>query len=175
MVSLVQVAPPPGFLKGPPIGSLAPTRGQELSLIHISPAEAEARRLVDAEQTALVEVIRRETAEGALAIEDVSDPHRKAGFDLKVTRADGSLRYIEVKGRRGRTAVELTENEWRQAANHPDRYWLYVVYDCETVPVLYRVPDPFARLLGRQTGAVRINAGDILAAAEGIGGKGLDS
>jgi hypothetical protein len=77
-------------------------------------------------------------------------------------------RYIEVKGRSGRQAVELTENEWRQAANHPDRYWLYVVYDCEKLPVLYRVPDPFNRLLARHTGAVRINAGEILAAAEEI-------
>lgn len=135
-------------------------------ILPLPPEEAEARRLIEAEQIALAEVIDREMAEGARAIEDVSDPHRKAGFDLKVTRADGSVRYIEVKGRRGRAAVELTENEWRQAANHPDRYWLYVVYDCEAVPALYRVPDPFSRLVARQTGAMRINASAILAAAE---------
>jgi hypothetical protein len=60
----------------------------------------------------------------------------------------------------------LTANEWAQAANHRDRYWLYVVYDCETVPALYRVPDPFGRLLAQQTGAVRISAGQVMAAAE---------
>jgi hypothetical protein len=136
-------------------------------VLPLPPQEAEARRLIEAEQIALDEVIRREWAEGALDIEDVSDPHRKAGFDLIVTRADSSKRYIEVKGRQGRQAVELTENEWRQAANHPDRYWLYVVYDCEAAPALYRVPDPFGRLVARQTGAVRINAGEIVAAAEG--------
>jgi len=47
-----------------------------------------------------------------------------------------------------------------------DRYWLYVVYNCDTVPRLYRVPDPFGRLLARQTGALRITAGEIMAATE---------
>ncbi|UCC63636.1 MAG: DUF3883 domain-containing protein [Anaerolineae bacterium] len=63
-------------------------------------------------------------------------------------------------------AVALTANGWAQAANHRDRYWLYVVYHCDTVPQLYRVPDPFRRLLARATGAVRINARDVMAAAE---------
>ena len=90
----------------------------------------------------------------------------EAGFDLKVLRADGTLRYVEVKGRSGAPAVELTENKWAQAANHRDRYWLYAVYHYDTVPQLYRVPDPFGRLLARQTGAVRIRASDVMAAAE---------
>ena len=96
-------------------------------------------------------------------MEDVSDPHLGAGFDLKVLRADGSLRYVEVKGRSGTQAVEMTANEWAQAANHRDRYWLYVVYNCDTVPQLYRVPDPFGSLLAHRSGAVRINASEIMA------------
>jgi superfamily II DNA or RNA helicase len=135
-------------------------------VLALPPAEAERRRDVQAEQIALREVIGREKAEGSELIEDVSDPHLKAGFDLKILRADGSIRYVEVKGRSGAQAVEMTENEWAQAANHRDRYWLYVVYHCDTVPQLYRVPDPFGRLLTRQTGAVRINARDVMAAAE---------
>ena len=127
--------------------------------------EAERRRDVEVENVALAEVIRREQAEGS-TIEDVSAPHLKAGFDLKVLRADGSIRCVEVKGRSGTQAVEMTANEWAQAANHRDRYWLYVVYHCDNVPKLYQVPDPFGRLLTRQTGAVRINASDVMAAAE---------
>jgi len=50
--------------------------------------------------------------------------------------------------------------------NHPDRHWLYVVYHCDTTPTLYQAPDPFGRLLARQTGAVRINASDVIAASE---------
>lgn len=135
-------------------------------VLPLPPEEVDRRRDVEAERVALDEVIRREQAEGSV-VEDVSAPHRRAGFDLKVLRADGSIRYVEVKGRCGVQAVELTENEWAQAANHRDRYWLYVVYHCDTVPRLYRVPDPFGRLLVRQPGAVRVNAGEIMAAAEG--------
>jgi len=134
-------------------------------VLPLPPEEVERRRDIQAEQVALAEVIGREEAEGSV-IEDVSASHLKAGFDLKVLRPDGSLRYVEVKGRSRTQAVELTANEWAQAANHRDRYWLYVVYNCDTVPQLYRVPDPFGRLLARQTGAVRINASDVIAAAE---------
>ena len=45
-------------------------------------------------------------------------------------------------------SVELTANEWRQAANHRDRYWLYVVYHCDTdEPRLYPCRDPFGNLI----------------------------
>lgn len=68
---------------------------------------------------------------------------------MKILRANGELRYVEVKGRSGVQAVELTENEWAQAVNHWDRYWLCVTYHCDAVPQLYRVPDSFGRLLAR--------------------------
>jgi len=134
-------------------------------VLPLPPEEAERRRDIESEKIALAEVKRREQAEGS-TIEDVSDPHLKAGFDLKVLRADGSIRYVEVKGRSGTQAVEMTANEWAQAANHRDRYWLYVVYHCDTVPQLYRVPDPFGRLLARRTGAVRLKSSEVMAAAE---------
>ena len=129
-------------------------------VLPVPAADVERRRDANAEKIALDEVIRRETDEGS-TIEDVSAPHLKAGFDLKVTRADGSLRYVEVKGRSGESAVELTANEYLQAGNHRDRYWLYVVYNCETLPVLRRIADPFGNLLAGQTGSVRIYAGEI--------------
>jgi hypothetical protein len=134
-------------------------------VLSLSPEEARERQDTQSEKIAVAEVIRREEVEGSV-IEDVSAPHLKAGFDLKVLRANGEMRYVEVKGCKGEAAVELTANEWAQAANHRDRYWLYVVYNCSTVPTLYRVPDPFGRLIAEQTGAVRINAAQIKAAAE---------
>jgi len=134
-------------------------------VLPVPPEEAERRRDVQAERIAMDLVRQREEAEGSI-VEDVSAPHLKAGFDYRIVRADGSVRYVEVKGRSGRQPIEMTANEWAQAANHRDRYWLYVVYDCDTAPTLYRVPDPFGRLLARQTGAVRIGVGEIVAAAE---------
>ncbi len=128
------------------------------------PEQAVARRDAQAEAVALAEVMRQEEAEGAIDIEDVSAPHLKAGFDLKVTRADGTVRSVEVKGRSGKGAVEMTVNESIQAGNHCDRYWLYVVDNCDTVPTFYRIFHPFERLIAQQTGAVRIHASQIKAA-----------
>ena len=134
-------------------------------VLPVPAGDVERRRDANAEKVALAEVIRRETEEGSF-IEDVSAPHMKAGFDLKITRADGSLRYVEVKGRTGETAVELTSNEYLQAGNHRDRYWLYVVYNCEKLPILHRIMDPFGNLLAKQTGSVRISSREIIEAAQ---------
>ncbi|MCG3212540.1 MAG: RNA polymerase-associated protein RapA [Anaerolineae bacterium] len=135
-------------------------------VLPLSPEEAELRHSARTERIALEEVERRERAAGAIEIKDVSNPQLQSGFDLRITYADGSVRFVEVKGTSGQAAVEMKANEWRQAANHPDRYWLYVVYHCDTVPQLHRIPDPFGRLIGKATGSVRINVSDILKAAK---------
>ena len=115
----------------------------------------------DAEAIALKTAIDYENKRDA-EVRDVSDPNLKKGFDLQSRHPNGEVRYIEVKGRTGITSVELTANEWRQAANHRDRYWLYVVYHCDTEPRLYRCRDPFGTLIAKATGSIRINAGDIM-------------
>ena len=86
----------------------------------------------------------------------------KKGLIWNLEAPNGEVRYIEVKGRTGIASVELTENEWRQAANHGDRYWLYVVYHCDATPQLYRCQDPFEKLIAKAKGSVIINAGDII-------------
>ena len=115
----------------------------------------------DAEAIALRTAIEYERAHDA-EVEDVSNPQLKKGFDLESRRPNGEVRYIEVKGRTGIASVELTANEWRQAANHQDRYWLYVVYHCDTNPQLYRCRDPFGNLIAKPTGSVIVNASDII-------------
>ena len=65
------------------------------------------------------------------------------GFDLLSRGPDGEERCIEVKGRGDRGSVSLQENEWKQACNRRDTYWLYLVLDCATTPTLYPVRDPF--------------------------------
>ncbi|MBM4467699.1 MAG: DUF3883 domain-containing protein [Chloroflexi bacterium] len=136
-------------------------------VLPVPPEEAERRVDIISEAVALEVVLRYERALGS-TIEDVSDPHLKQGFDLLVRRPDGSIRFVEVKGRASTSPVELTENEWAQAANHCDRYWLYVVYDCATPsPRLHRVPNPFGRLVAKSLRNVLIKASDIISAAEG--------
>ena len=119
----------------------------------------------DAEAIALRTAIEYEQAHDA-EVEDVSNPQLKKGFDLESRRPNGEVRYIEVKGRTGIASVELTANEWRQAANHQDRYWLYVVYHCDENPQLYRCRDPFGNLIAKPTGSVIVNASDIISNQE---------
>jgi len=97
---------------------------------------------------------------------DVSAPHLAKGYDLESHRADGEIVAIEVKGRASRGSIQLTENEWPTAVNVRDRYWLYVVVDCATAPVLYRVQDPAFKLAVKTRQSFTINFGDILREAE---------
>lgn len=97
---------------------------------------------------------------------DVSAPHLARGYDLESHRANGDIVAIEVKGRATRAAVQLTENEWPTAINVRDRYWLYVVVDCATNPVLYRVQDPAFKLAVKTRQSFTVNFGDILREAE---------
>lgn len=119
----------------------------------------ESRR--DAEAIA-IDVARTYEQERGAVVTDVSNPQLRRGFDLESVGPGEEMRYIEVKGRSGVGSVELTPNEWRQAANHPDRYWLYVVYHCETDPQLYQHQDPFRTLIADPTGSVKINASEIM-------------
>lgn len=76
-------------------------------------------------------------------------------------------RAIEVKGRAGIGDIELTENEWSRSCNLRDRYWLYVVFDCGTPnPRLFRVQDPFRKLIATAKGGVIIDEPEIMGAAE---------
>ena len=79
------------------------------------------------------------------------------------------MRSIEVKGRAERAAVQMELNEWKQACNLGERYWLYVVFGCATpTPQLYRVQDPFRSLLASEHGSstFTITVGSIVKAAE---------
>ncbi len=73
----------------------------------------------------------------------------------------------------GAGAIELTENEWSRARNLHDRYWLYVVYGCGTPnPRLFRVQDPFRKLIATGKGGVIIDEAEILRSAELVDGTG---
>jgi len=97
---------------------------------------------------------------------DVSSPSLARGYDLESYRPDQSPICIEVKGRAGRGSVHLTENEWPTAANVRERYWLYVVVDCATNPVLYRVQDPAFKLAVKSRQSFTVNFTDIVREAE---------
>ena len=87
------------------------------------------------EATAMRVVMEHERAAGR----QVLDVHEQnLGYDVtSLDVASGELRLIEVKGLGAATGtVLLTPNERRVAEDRRDCFWLYVVTDCDTTPVL---------------------------------------
>jgi superfamily II DNA or RNA helicase len=126
---------------------------------------------IEAMSMALVRSI--EESEGARVL-DVHKPELAVkaglqgypGFDLLSRRPNGEERGIEVKGRAGGGAVEITENEWDRAANLRQKYWLYAVFDCESgAPRLVKVQDPAFRLSFSVKGSFLINEGELVRVA----------
>jgi superfamily II DNA or RNA helicase len=97
------------------------------------------------EGTAMDFVIEHERSRGC----QVFDVHEKdLGYDVtSLDLSTGELRLIEVKGLAGPTGlIRLTPNEKRVAEDRRDCYWLYVVTNCASEPVLQTpIKDP-ARL-----------------------------
>ncbi|MDW8069733.1 MAG: DUF3883 domain-containing protein [Anaerolineae bacterium] len=94
----------------------------------------------EVERIAMETAIAYERAQGREP-EDVSAQDR--GFDLLSRHPEsGRVRFIEVKGRAAVGPVVLTRNEYKTAQRLRSDYWLYVVFDCATVPRLIPIRDP---------------------------------
>jgi len=135
-------------------------------------AEARTRVETDVEGIAVRVAWGFEEARGA-TVTDVSTPAgavaagltEHPGFDLLSRHPDGD-RLIEVKGKAGTGEVDLTENEFGQACNLRDRFWLYVVYECASpAPRLARVCDPVRTLVARAERTFSFGPAAIQAAA----------
>jgi hypothetical protein len=95
------------------------------------------------EAAAIARAVAYEQARG-WQVEDVQDEDR--GYDLISRSPEDTLRYVEVKGRAGVGAVELSANEWLKAEQLGPDYWLYIVTEAVHAPQLYLVQDPAHRL-----------------------------
>jgi len=73
---------------------------------------------------------------------DVSEERPSRGFDIESRDPETNqpVRYIEVKGRSSTGYVELTNNEWKIANENPSKYWVYIVAETKSNPVLYAIP-----------------------------------
>jgi len=131
---------------------------RELSLTPATPRVLGIARVIPARSLALAEemgsdpqieaigmevAMRHEHSEGRTP-EDLSK--QNLGFDIRSTAPDGSVRYIEVKARARTGAIALTPNEWLMAQRLGSDYWLYVVENAASEPVLHRIHDPAAKL-----------------------------
>ncbi|MDQ0286289.1 superfamily II DNA or RNA helicase [Desulfofundulus luciae] len=101
------------------------------------------------EQIAVQAVIAYEKARG-WQVESVEKENR--GFDLisrkphpEDPQTAVEVRFIEVKGRATIGEIALTANEYKTAERLKKDYWLYVVFNCTSLPTIYPIQDP-ARL-----------------------------
>jgi hypothetical protein len=73
-------------------------------------------------------------------------------YDIEY-ESDGLVHAIDVKGTAGSyfPAIELTINEWRSAEQLRDRFWLYLVTNCEgREPCVQIIRDPFSLVANNQ-------------------------
>ncbi len=104
----------------------------------------QAKETTRIELLAMRAVMEYERARGFVPI-DVSA--QKCGYDVESLCPDGTLRFIEVKGRVvGADTVTVTKNEVLTALNKPDEYFLAVVIvDQDQVSPPMYVPRPFSK------------------------------
>ena len=143
---------------------VVPSNDPEERMRYDADVEATAVRVARAHEEALgATVIDVSTAERAMAAGLGEWP----GFDLWSLRPGGERIAIEVKGRVGFGTVELTENEYIQACQLQNGYWLYTVFECaKPQPRLCRVQNPFKKLMVNEKKRFVINEGAIFSAAE---------
>jgi superfamily II DNA or RNA helicase len=125
------------------LGVAAVVKAETPAVTSGSPGEPPMRRSDEVEDAAMVRAVTYEQGRG-WEVEDVSAEDR--GYDLMSRSPEGEVRYIEVKGRAGVGAVEISENEWLKAEQLGEDYWLYIVTDALESPALYLVQDPAHRL-----------------------------
>ncbi|MHA1363899.1 MAG: DUF3883 domain-containing protein [Candidatus Freyarchaeota archaeon] len=71
------------------------------------------------------------------------------GFDIR-SKGKDEIRYVEVKTRVGEGDVASTPNEWFKAKRFKKQYWLYVVSNAATNPMLYILNNPAENLKPRR-------------------------
>lgn len=75
-------------------------------------------------------------------------PHSNPGYDIEAKREDGTIDFVEVKGKAnewGPQGVELTPREMEKAYLARDRYWLCIVENAlSSSPRLYLIQGPYA-------------------------------
>ncbi|MGB9807466.1 MAG: helicase-related protein [Thermosulfidibacteraceae bacterium] len=113
-----------------------------LTVIRVIPEKAEMIEDEEIERIGMEVAMEYERSQGRIP-EDVSKEN--LGFDIRSKGPDG-VRYIEVKAKAGEGEIALTPNEWFKAKRFKDQYYLYVVANVATNPILYIIQNPTENL-----------------------------
>jgi len=124
--------------------SLSISMPELLTVVRVIPERSEIVEVEDEEieRKGMELAMEYERKQGRVP-EDVSKEN--IGFDIR-SKGGGETRYIEVKARAEEGDVALTPNEWFKAKRFREQYWLYVVANAATNPVLYIINNPAENL-----------------------------
>jgi len=124
--------------------SLSISMPELLTVVRVIPERSEIVEVEDEdiERMGMELAMEYERKQGRVP-EDVSKEN--IGFDIR-SKDGGETRYIEVKARAEEGDVALTPNEWFKAKRFREQYWLYVVANAATNPVLYIINNPAENL-----------------------------
>jgi len=83
----------------------------------------------------------------SLEVNDCKDvSSENLGYDIQSNRSSG-VRFIEVKAKSTEGNILITNNEWDTAKRYREKYYLYVVLNCDSkYPNLYIIQDPANKL-----------------------------
>ncbi|NPV53642.1 MAG: DUF3883 domain-containing protein [Firmicutes bacterium] len=125
--------------------NLYPSEPNVLSVIRVIPGapRGDMNGDEDIERVGMEVAMEYERSQGRTP-EDVS--LQSLGYDVRSADICGDYRYIEVKARARTGAIALTPNEWLMANRLGDEYWLYVVENATSTPVLFTLQNPAAQL-----------------------------
>ncbi len=120
--------------------SLSMSMPELLTVIKVIPENTEMVESEDVERIGMETSMEYER-QHRRSPEDVSKEN--LGFDIRSRdEKTGEIRFIEVKARASAEEVALTFNEWIKANRFKDQYFLYVVVNTVTGPILNIVRDP---------------------------------
>lgn len=157
-----QLAPmPPVILGGVlvvPVGLLMTMQGKAIELRPLADLQARAARA-----RAVIMQVERD-----LGFEPVDREFEKLGYDIESRTGDGTLRFLEVKGREsGAQTITVTKNEILMSLNKPEQFILAVVeFTSPTEHRVHYVRRPFTREPDFGVTSVNYDMSELLAKAE---------
>ncbi len=113
-----------------------------ISVIKVIPKKSEMVEDREIEKIGMEIAMEYEKQHGRIP-EDVSTEN--LGFDIR-SKGKDEVRYIEVKARANEGEIALTPNEWFKAKRFKDKYWLYVISNASTKPLLNIINNPAENL-----------------------------
>jgi superfamily II DNA or RNA helicase len=132
--------------------SLLPSTPKVLGVVRVipKPAEQEGMRYDPEVEAIGMRVAMQSERDHNRIPEDVSA--QNLGYDVRsltltsAPEGTGSeVRYVEVKARATTGAIIVTPNEWMMAQRLGNEYWLYIVENAKTEPILHTIQNPAAK------------------------------